>query len=256
MGLHAGEKVSSMRNALKLLKLFTIEEPVMSLTELAKKLEIGESAVYRLISTLIHDEFITKDNNSKKFKLKTSLITMGNTIMSCNNLCHFTPPILEKLVNETGETTHLSILRENKVVYLQKFDCINFVHLPTHIGKQSPLHCTSSGQIFLAFQSEPHIEKTIFKGLTAFTSNTITTREKLVDRINKIKKQGYAFTIEEMYQGISSIAAPVISPSGDVVASISITGPITRINQHTASMLSKLVIKASDELSKKLKYKF
>ncbi|MCQ6274153.1 IclR family transcriptional regulator [Bacillus sp. V3B] len=246
-------RASSMTNALRLLNLFTMDEPELTLSELAEKLDVGPSTIYRLTNTLIHEGFLTRDQVSKNFRLGSLLLSMGHIMISSNDICEKSPLILEKLVEDTGETVHLSILEDNKTVYLQKFECSNYVHLLTHVGKKNPAHCTSTGQVMLAFQTEEQIKKVIKAGLPPLTSNTITDPIKFKERLTIIRKQGYSYNKDEFLNGVSAIAAPVKSPSGKVEFSMSIAGPTSRINSCSVPTLSKLVINAADKLTKKLR---
>lgn len=246
------DSVSSMRNALRLLNLFTLDKAELNVSEVAEALEVGLSTAHRLTTTLVHEGFLLKDPITKNYRLGSSILAMGNTILSQIDLCRFSSPILEKLVKETGETAHLSILKENKVVYLQKFDSHYPVHLLSHAGRQNPVHCTSSGQVILAFQSDTVIEKIINMGLPPYTSKTITSPTIFLKKLHTIREQGYALSEEEMHKSVSSISTPVKNKLGKVIASVSIAGPITRINQQSRSRLIKLVRRASDHMSEQI----
>ena len=90
---------------------------------------------------------------------------MGHYVITSYDICEISPPILEKLVQDTGETVHLSILEGDNTIYLQVFECSNYVNVMTHVGKKNPIHCTSTGQIILAYQPESMIETVITNGL-------------------------------------------------------------------------------------------
>jgi IclR family KDG regulon transcriptional repressor len=246
------EPHSSMRNALRFLNLFTMDEPELNVSQLAEKLEVGLSTAHRLASTLIHEGFIVKDPITKNYRLGASILGMGNIIISQMVLCHISVPILERLVIETGETAHIAILKENKVVYLHKIDSIHPVYLLSHAGKQNPVHCTSSGQVILAYQPDSLIEEVMAMGLTPYTQKTITSPSKMKELLDAIRKQGFALSVEELHEGVTSIAAPVKQPSGEIIASVSIAGPTSRINSHTIPRLVKIVKKAAADVSEQL----
>lgn len=245
--------VSSMTNALHLLNLFSVDNAEWSLTDLAVELDVGPSTIYRITNTLIHEGFLVRDPLTKNFRLGSQILPLGHLIISSYEICDLSPPILEKLVQNTGETVHLSIVDANQTIYIQKFECPNYVSVSTHVGKHNPVHCTSTGQIILAYQSNERINEVISSGLTPFTPYTITDSNKFRERLTKIRKQGFTFNIDEMDLGVSAIAAPVKSPSGKVEFSVSIAGPNSRINHNSAPLISKYVLQAADELSKKLK---
>ncbi len=109
-----------------------------------------------------------------------------------------------------------------------------------------------SGQVLLANQSDAMIEQVISKGLTSYSAKTITDPEKLRKLLKIIRSQGYAVSQEELHEGGVSIAAPVKNNKGKVIASVSIAGPTSRINQQTISKLTKQVQQAADDITMKL----
>lgn len=246
---------SSMVNALRLLRLFTMDEPEWTLTDIAEELGVGVSTVYRLTNTLMHEGFLIRDPVTKNLRLASSILRFGHYVISSFDICNISPPILEKLVQDSGETVHLSILEGTQTTYLQVFECSNYVNVRTHPGKKYPAHCTSTGQVILAYQSEEMIENVIAEGLPLYSpkSKTITDPEQFRKRLLAIRRQGYTYNRDEMNVGVSAIAAPVQSPSGKVEYAVSIAGPTARINANTAPALTKLVIDAAERLSHELK---
>ncbi|KHF37836.1 IclR family transcriptional regulator [Halalkalibacter okhensis] len=234
------ESFSSMRNALRLLNLFTIEEPELTLSEIADKLQIAHSTAHRLAVTLIHSGLIVKEPTMKTYRPASSILSMGNTFLSKYKLCQVSVPILEELTNKTGETAHISILKGTKVVYLYKVDSSHPVHLLSHAGRQNPIHCTSSGQVILAYQSNSKIQEVIQDGLLAHTPHTITSSSAFMQTLTKIRQQGFSVSKEEMHIGVTSIAAPIFYKN-HAVASVSIAGPTTRINHAKMDSMIKLV---------------
>lgn len=242
---------SSLGNALSLLNLFNMDEPEFSLSELAEKLGVGHSTMHRLTMTLMHEGFLARDPATKKFRLGASILAVEETILSYYDICKMSPPVLGKLVKNTGEAAHLSILKDHKVVYLQKVESPNYAHLLSHEGKPNPIHATSTGQALLAYQNQSEIEKVIAGGLHPYTSQTLTNPQKLVELLARVRNQGYAYGKDEFHLGYSSIAAPVISPLGKVTYAVSVAGPSTRITPHRVQELSKAVKDAADELAKR-----
>jgi DNA-binding IclR family transcriptional regulator len=246
------KRSSSLGNVLRLLNLFSMDKPEYTQSELAKKLDVGQSTIHRLTMTLIYEGFLARDPVTKKFRLGASILGLEKTILSYYDICKISPPILEQLVQDTGEAAHLSILKEHKVIYLQKVESSNDADLLSHVGKQNPIHATSTGQILLAYQHLSEMEKVITGGLHAFTSQTVTNPQQLMKLLTRARNQGYAYSKDEFHLGYSSIAAPVKSPSGKVFYAISVAGPSSRITPHRVQELGKVVKDAADELAKKV----
>lgn len=240
---------SSLGNTLRLLNLFNMDESEFTLSELAEKLGVGLSTIHRLTTTLMHEGFLARDLVTKKFRLGSSILAVEKTILSYYDICQVSPPVLEKLVQDTGEAAHLSILKDHKVVYLQKFDSPNYTHLLSHEGKANPIHATNTGQVILAYRCQSEIEEVIARGLSPYTSHTITNSQQFRDLLTRLRKQGYSYSKDELHLGFSSIAAPVKSPSGKVNYAVSIAGPSSRITTYRVQELSKAVKEAANELA-------
>ncbi|PLS01813.1 IclR family transcriptional regulator [Neobacillus cucumis] len=247
---------SSFRNALRLLQLFSVEKPEIQLEDIAGKLEIGPSTAFRLVHTLMVEGFIVRDSASKSYRLAASVLAFGHTLLKKENLYHLSIEIIEKLAERTGETAHIAICKDEQVLYLLKIESTHPVHLLSHAGRKNPLHCTSTGQVLLAFQKDSLIERVIDRGLSSYTLKTITDSSKLKDLLHTIKMKGFAVSKEELHEGVVSIAAPVLNRKSHIMAAVSIAGPASRINDRTIPKLTKQVQQAADEVTKKMKSLF
>lgn len=243
---------SSLRNALRILNLFSVDEPEMQLSDIMTKLEVGKSTAFRLIHTLEKEGCIVRDRYAKSYRLASSMLAKGQTIISKVDLCHLSLSILENLAEKTGETAHIAIFKDFHVLYLLKIDSMYPAHLLSHAGKTNPVHCTSTGQVLLAHQEDPMIDKVIENGLASYTSKTITDPLKLKNLLQTIREKGYAVSNEELHERVSSIAAPVMNRNGRVAASVSIAGPTSRINRLTIEKLTKQVQHAAEQVTAKI----
>lgn len=243
---------SSLRNALRLMNLFSVDEPELQLQDIATKLEIGQSTAFRLVQTLMAEGFVMRDPSVKSYRLAASVLAMGHTIITKMDLCHQSIDILEELAENTGETAHIAVFKDDQALYLLKIDSSNPVHLLSHAGKTNPIHSTSTGQILLAYQAESIINKVMERELIGYTEKTITDPMKLKNKLQIIRKKGYAVSQEELHKGVVSIAAPVKNKKGEIIAAVSIAGPISRINQQNVSKLTKQVQQAANEVVQKL----
>jgi DNA-binding IclR family transcriptional regulator len=243
---------SSLRNALRLLNLFSTNEPELNLSEISDRLGVALSTAFRLANTLMKEGLIIRDHHTKYYRPAASILAMGNTILSKIDLCQISRPILEKLAADSGESAHIAVFRDYQAMYLLKVDHIFPVHLLSHAGKSNPAHCTSTGQLLLAYQSDAVMQSLLERGFKRYTAHTCTDPEVLLQLLTRIRKQGYAVSIEELHKGVASIAAPVRNQRGKVIASISIAGPISRMNRNTIPRLTKLVQYAAEQISREL----
>lgn len=245
--------LSSVKNALRLLRSFSLDTPEKKVTDLAAELGLGKSTISRLLNTLASEGFVTKDPETQKYRLGLTILNLNTVVTSNLEINRESQPILQRLVDEIGETATIAVLEDTAVVYLNRVECKHPVQILSHVGRRNPLHCTSSGKAILAYQNQDFIEGYIDEGLEQYTVNTITNRDTLRTALKSIQEQGYAISIEELREGVASIAAPIRDYTGKVVYAVSIIGPVHRMNPHNLSIISK-VTNAAKEISEKLGY--
>jgi len=245
--------LSSVKNALRLLRSFSLEEPEKKVTDLAAELGIGKSTVSRLLTTLASEGFVIKDKETQKYRLGLTVLHLNTVATSILEVHRESQPILERLVNDIGETTHIAVLDGMDVVYLNKVECNHPVQILSHVGRHNPIHCTSSGKVLLAYQSEEVINRVIEFGLKKYTSKTITEGEDLRAALQTVREQGYSISIEEILEGVASIAAPIRDYTGKVAYALTAIGPAHRMNPYSLSTIQK-VKHAAKEISESLGY--
>ncbi|GAE28554.1 transcriptional regulator [Halalkalibacter wakoensis JCM 9140] len=252
MGEKRDNTLSSVKNALRVLKSFSIEEPEKKITDLANSLNLGTSTVSRLMTTLASEGFVYKKN--QRYRLGWPLLSLSGVVTSDIEIHTEATPVLHSLLSKTGETSHLNILENREVICIHKVESNHTVRTFTHIGSRNPLHCTSSGKVLLAFNEKDLFDEIIENDLISYTHNTISDPKKLKEALKEIREHGYAISREELYQGVTAIAAPIRDYTGRVVAAVNTIGPIQRINSHTIPNHIKRVCDAAKEISERLGY--
>ncbi|WP_110929269.1 IclR family transcriptional regulator [Bacillus massiliglaciei] len=245
--------LSSVKNALRVLQSFSIDNPEKKVTELAKDLKLGKSTVSRLLATLASEGFVTKDSETQRYRLGLSILNLNTIITSHLEVTRESALILKELVNEINETAHIAVLEDDNIVYLNRIDCKQPVQILSHIGRRNPLHCTSSGKILLAHQSQDFIDSYIDKGLEAYTPKTVTSQKPFKEFLQSVKEQGYSVSKEELRVGVCSLAAPIKDYTGKVVYALSVVGPVHRMNPSNEYLIRK-VKKTALEISESLGY--
>lgn len=246
--------LSSVKNALRILRSFTMDEPELKISRLAEKLGISKSAVSRLMSTLASEGFVKKDPETQKYRLGVSVLALSNIVTSHMELHKEALPVLHQLVSDTKETAHIAIREGFDLVYLHKVKCKQPIRIFSYIGSRNPLYCTSAGKVILAHQEESFVESIVQKGLVRHASNTITNADDLRACLKKVREQGYAFSISELKEGVTSIAAPIRDYTGNVIAAINVVGPNDRISKAKIPWFVQKVVKAGQIISRNMGY--
>jgi len=247
-------QLSSVKNAVKILKSFSGSKPNLKVSQLATKLGLSKSTVSRILSTLAIEGFVQKNPKDNSYQLGLAVLTLGGIVTSHLDVHKEATPVLNKVVMKTGETAHLAILDGLDTIYIHKEECNHPVRILTHIGRRNPSYCISSGKVLLAFNDEQLVEEVIQNGLKKFANNTITDPDKLRNELEMIRKQGFATSSEEITIGTRSVAAPIRDWRGKVVSAVTVVGPLQRMQDYKIPSIARIVMEAGKEASERLGY--
>ena len=243
----------SLKRSLKIIELLAHNKGPMKLQNIAAKTKIPESTVSRILNTLTLKKYAQQDYDTKKYFLTLKLSYMGNLISSQISIRDIVKPFLDELAAKSKESACLAIEQDCMAVYIDFVDgpdsLLRTLH---HIGTAAPLHCTGVGKSLLLNYSGNEIDRYIKeKGLISLTENSIKTKEQLILEIEKVKSQGYAVDDEECEKGVRCVAAPINDYMGKVIASISVTGPSSRLSTNRIEVIKNYVIDTAEKISKK-----
>ena len=227
----------------------------MHMTEISKKLGLYPSTIHRILDTLKHWGYVEQDPHTQKYRLGLKLLELGMAKLQQMDLVKEATPYLKELVNQCNETVHLGVLEAGEVLYLAKEESSQTIRMISYVGKRAPLHCTALGKVLLAYLSEEERKKILGeKVLPRLTENTITDKMELEKELGKVREQGFALDREENEKDVRCVAAPIRNYQGEVIAAISISSPIFRIDKNAQNNLKKALIEVSEKISKRLGY--
>ncbi len=248
--------IQSVKRALKILDLFNKQETELKITDISERMQLHKSTVHSLLKTLQEFRYIDQNPENGKYRLGLKLVERGNFVINSMDITKVAKKYLINLSKETGQTSHLGILEGQAGVYIDKVEGENALIRYSRIGKRIPLHSTAIGKALLAFKSPEEIEHLLngyeFKQQT---DNTITNKEEFLEELERVRLQGYGVDSQENEQGVRCIAVPIINYEGCVLAAISISTLISRVNDRELMDYIKLLKKVETQLSEQLKYK-
>jgi DNA-binding IclR family transcriptional regulator len=210
--------------------------------------------VFRLLSTLQEHGLVEQNPSTERYRLGYGLVRLAGAVVAELDLARASRPVLEQLAVHTGETVNLAILQGDQVVNIEQIASPNLVVNVNWVGKQTPLHATSNGKVLLAHLAEEERSRLLSQSLPRLTSRTITDPRVLDKQLQRVLSDGYAFTLEELEQGLNAVAAPVFAADGRVVAAVSVAGPSYRVTPHRLTELGELTKDAGDAISRRLGY--
>lgn len=232
-----------------------LEKGSVGVIEMGKILGVNKSSAYRLLSTLEDRGFIEQDKTTLKYRLGLKLLKFGEGVMNNLEIRKIASPYLKELARKTRESSHLCILFQMQALFVDNENGMEIITANIDIGTCEPLYCSAVGKALLSFLPENQWEEILNTiPITAYTPKTITSVEALKIELKKTVERGYALDDEELSAGMRCVAAPILNYSGEVIASIGISGPITRIRLDNLDFYIGSVVNAAKEISRKMGY--
>jgi IclR family transcriptional regulator, KDG regulon repressor len=250
----ATQILTSVCKALKMLDVFSVEKPELTVAEVSDLLHMHRSSAFRVLSTLAAVGFIEKDCRTGRYRLGLRLLELAGRVTGGYRLRELAGPLMEELAQELGEIVHLSILDGAEIVYMDKRGQGQVLTVATRIGGRCPAHSSAMGKVLLAALSAGELKEALGRGpIKRMTANTITRRGNLVSELDRVRGRGYALDNEEGFLGIRCVAAPVVGPEGRVLAAVSVTAPKQRMDARRIREIRERLLPVVSAISARIR---
>ena len=246
--------VGVLTKVLAIFELLDRSPSGLQLRYIAEQTKLNKSTAYRFLAHLEKVGYLVRDNTGA-YLLGPRLARLGSGSTYQSTICKVSRPILEGLWRDSGETVNLGALDGKEILYLDVLESPHNFRLASRIGMRRPLHCTGLGKAILAWQPASFRDEVLAGArFEKLTSHSIVRPADLVAEIGRVQRRGYAIDSEEVELGARCVAAAVFDSSGEVVAGISVSGPVTRMSRTRTAELAQAVKKAAVEISQRLGY--
>ena len=220
-------------------------------TDLAAALDVHKSTAFRLVATLESHGLVEQIDGRGKYRLGIGLLRLAGATTARLDVVQEARPISRKLAADTGETVNVSVLADRSALYLDQVAGSSALQSHNWVGQHIPLHATANGKVLLlALDDDQQVE--MLGRMQAYTDSTITTRDRLRKELAQVRERGYAVAIDELEVGLAAIAAPIHNAHGDVIASMSVSGPTFRLTEERIGEISPPLVEAAAEVSHRL----
>jgi len=245
-----------LNRTFQILDILATDESGLGVTGLAERMGLHKSTTHRLVMVLEASRFVEKNGESGKYRLGSRILELGLSALARLDVYQVARPHLRDLVAESGETAHLGVMRDGQITSVVHVESNQALRTGSQVGTHHPAHCSSLGKAILAC-SVPEQVDIFLRGRTleAFTRNTITSPSLFLKEIESVRRNGYAIDDEEREEGLRCIGAPVWDSTGEVVAAVSIAGPVFRITRDRLGVLAAAVVKSAERISAGLGYR-
>lgn len=231
--------VKVILKAMEILKCFTAKKTEWTANEIAVRLDMNRTTVYRILNTLSTGGFVQFSPASGKYSLGTTMLGLGIAFYNNMDIRSAAGEVLKNLAAKTKESVQLTIWHNDRVTVLDQWESPHEIKVSVPIGASLPAFCTATGKIFLASLPEDEIDRYLAEhNLKKFTDKTNIKSEVLKEELKKIKKELIAFDFEEYVTGMIGCAVPVFSYDRKTIASIAVLGP----NNRMGTIIDKIAL--------------
>jgi len=245
--------IRAVDRALDIIACIAERNGELAIDGIVEAVGLPKTTAFRVLATLEARGFVQRHPQLQTYRLGPLALIVGARALGDLDIRRIARPHIERLMAETSETVHLSVLSQDSALCIDKIDSMRSVRMSSYVGFRDPLHCSGVGKALLAFQPDAMQKDLVARiPLPRRTPHTITSRKALQKQLIAIREKGYATDIEEIEEGLACIAAPIRDHTGQVVASVSISGPTTRVNDATLAELIPAVLACAAAISRDL----
>ena len=222
----------------------------LTVTDLADRLGVHKTTASRLLATMAGRGLVRRD--SAGYRLGPSLARLAAAAVSELELVDLSRPVLRELAERTSEAAYLSVPHRGAVLYVEQCTPKRDKAVRDWTGRLGPLHCSSSGKVFAAFGAVDDLGSRLTSPLPVLARRTITSPEQFYRLLPRIRRQGYAVSTDESENGMTSVAAPVVTAEGLVLAALGVGLPTERCTPAHLAGLGKATIAAAGQLANRI----
>lgn len=245
--------MSSTLRCLKLLELLADEPFELSFTELAARLDIPKASAHRLCTTLIEANLVTQEPATRRYKLNSHALWIGSGYLRHSPLYRAAFFPMQELARQIPGTVQLAVLDLDYVLFIHSVGYSGAPDAFADVGLRRSMNATASGKIFFAGMKPEDIERVMAKCTEKYTSNTITSADRMQEELDQVRKTRYARNVEELLPGYWVLAAGVFAGPDEVPAgAISITLPLGEFSPENEATIADLVKEAARKTSLQL----
>lgn len=241
--------IQSVDRALNILCQFDRQVQELGVTELSALLGLSKSTVHGLVKTLEMRGFLARNPENGKYRLGLKLFELGVAYAAAIELQQAARPAAQKLSAQYDEAVHIAIYAGGMAVFIMRIEPRLQVLAFPRVGASLPAHATALGKVLLAHLPAEESQEYLEENLYALTRYTITSPELMLKEMAAICDRGYGVDQEEAMGGISCVAAPIKDHTAEVIAAISLSGPVEKILGEKHTEIIRDVIIAARQIS-------
>jgi DNA-binding IclR family transcriptional regulator len=226
----ASNSSAAALRAFAIMEIVVKSERPVALSEIVEQSGLPAPTAFRILAMLEAAGLMQREPTGKTYGVGHRLARFGLDVMTNNSVRAERRVILRRLVDEIGETCNLAMFGDDEIVYIDRIETDWSLKADLKPGSRVPLHCTSSGKLFLSQMSKSK-RRRILESLSfrRYTENTITDIASIEAQLEYIAVTRVGVNNEELQAGVIGVAVPVMDGRGRMIASVALQAPVARL---------------------------
>lgn len=252
--------IAAVSRAIGLIDAFLQPPHQFGLTELSKATGQSKNQTFRMLQTLVGGNVVVMDPDTKRYSLGYRVLEWGVMAHKGSPLAVAASPVLDRLVEEVGETIVLTARGTDLAcICVDKRESgTHALQITARVGRRIPFHAGAGSKCIFAHSSPEFVQEYLeaTSPLERYTEKTVTDPNTLIAELEQIREQGFSISDEDIDPGACSIAAPIMDHTGHVVAAVSIASPKTRFTEEEIEVRKQAVTAAARDISQQMMHLF
>ncbi|GHJ38735.1 IclR family transcriptional regulator [Streptomyces sp. TS71-3] len=219
--------IQSLERAAAMLRLLAGGERRLGLSDIASSLGLAKGTAHGILRTLHDEGFVEQDPASGRYQLGAELLRLGNSYLDVHELRSRALVWTDDLARSTGEAAYLGVLHQNGVLIVHHVFRPDDSRQVLEVGAMQPLHSTALGKVLAAYDPVAHTQA-LETDRSPYTGRTVCSPEDFEAVLDLTRARGWAADIEETWEGVASVAAPIHDRRRMPVGAVGVTGAVER----------------------------
>lgn len=244
--------IQSIERAIRLLESFSPTEPRLSLSELARRLNLPKSTIHNILKTLTAHGYVERVDGDR-YALGTAPVTLAQSARVSVELRDRAAPLLRELADTTHETVYLTSFETDHVLYVYAIETRGRLLARSAVGDRGPMHCTSVGKAVLSALPADEVAEIIqHRGMPAFTPYTLVDPITLSADLAQTRERGYSIDNQEHELNTFCLGAAILDDRGVVIGACSVSGRDPAIVAARQEELVTPLLFTAQEISRRM----
>jgi IclR family pca regulon transcriptional regulator len=224
------ERVRSLERGLAVMAAYTEDAPSLTISELAERTGFTRATVRRVLLTLLDLGYVRMERRA--FTLTPNVLELAKPYAAGgSDAWEFARPYLQALTERTGESASIAVLDGPEILYVARVPTKRLMTLAITVGSRLPAPATSKGRVLMANLPEAELDALLsLMAYSRYTDRTVIDEAHLRAILDDVRRQGWAIVDQQLEEGLSSVAAPIVDPTGRVAAALSVCAHAGRVD--------------------------